>query len=117
MAESQQSESVCSIGEGIQIRGNLTGSGQLVVRGRIEGQITLDSHLTIEQTGLVVANVTANSITLSGRMQGDIEAADLVSVQESASMQGDIRAQEVEIADGATFRGRLDMDVPLPDTL
>jgi cytoskeletal protein CcmA (bactofilin family) len=117
MAESLQSESVCSIGEGIQIRGSLSGAGQLVVRGRIEGQITLDSHLTIEPSGTVVANVSANSITLSGQMQGDIEAAELVSVQPSATMQGDIRAQEVEIADGANFCGRLDMDVPLPDHL
>ena len=117
MAEAQASEPVCSIGEGIQIRGTLTGAGELVVRGRIEGQITLDSHLTVEQSGLVIANVSATSITLNGTMQGDIETADIVSVTQSATMQGDIRAQEVEIADGATFRGRLEMDVPLPDGL
>lgn len=117
MAETLNHDPVCSIGEGIQIRGTLTGSGQLIVRGRIEGQIILDNHLTVEDTGMIVANVTATSITLNGTMHGDIEAAALVSVNQAATMQGDIRAQEVEIADGAQFRGRLDMDVPLPNSL
>lgn len=110
-------ETLCSIGEGIQIRGSLTGAGELVVRGRIEGQISLSNHLTVEAGGMVVANVEAESITLNGTMHGNIEGAQLVQVNDQAVMQGDIRAQEVEIADGAQFLGRLEMDVPLPRDL
>lgn len=110
-------ETLCSIGEGIQVRGTLTGSGELVVRGRVEGQIMLSNHLTVAEGGTVVANVEAVSITLNGAMQGNIEAAQLVSVSRDATMEGDIRAEEVEIADGAQFVGRLEMDVPLPKNI
>jgi cytoskeletal protein CcmA (bactofilin family) len=110
-------ETLCTVGEGIQIRGNLSGSGDLVVRGRVEGQITLDNHLTIEAGGFVVANVAVQSITVNGAIEGDVEATDAVAISAGASMRGDIRAQEVEIADGASFQGRLEMDVPLPHDL
>jgi cytoskeletal protein CcmA (bactofilin family) len=111
------SDTLCTVGEGIQIRGNLSGSGDLVVRGRVEGQISLDNHLTIEESGFVMANVTVQSITVNGTIQGDVEATDTVAISAGASMRGDIRAQEVEIADGASFQGRLEMDVPLPHDL
>lgn len=110
-------EDLCTIGEGIQIRGTLTGSGDLLVLGRVEGQITLDNHLTVEATGKVFANVVVQSITVNGTVEGDVEAADIVAISTGARMHGDIRAQEVEIADGAQFRGKLDMDVPLPKDL
>jgi cytoskeletal protein CcmA (bactofilin family) len=107
----------CIIGEGIQIRGNLSGSGDLIVRGRIEGQIRLQDHLTIEDTGIIIANVEIRGLTVNGKLEGDIEAAESVAFSSTAKVVGDVRATQIEIADGARFRGRLDMDVPLPDDI
>lgn len=105
----------CVIGETIQIRGNLSGSGDLVVRGRIEGFISLQDRLIIEESGSVMATVESRDVTVNGTVNGDIDAVDTVSLNSSATMIGDIRAPQIEIQDGARFRGRLAMDVPLPE--
>ncbi len=105
----------CIIGEGIQIRGNLSGSGDLVVRGRVEGFISLQDHLTVEDTGTVVANIETRGVTVNGKMSGDIVASERVAISTSATVIGDIRAPEIEIEDGARFRGKLEMEVPIPN--
>jgi cytoskeletal protein CcmA (bactofilin family) len=110
-------DTACIIGEGIQIRGNLSGSGDLVVRGRVEGFISLQDHLRVEQTGIVVANIETRGVTVDGQMSGDIDASEQISISSTATVIGDIRAPEIEIADGARFRGKLDMEVPLPDDI
>lgn len=109
-----EADTPCIIGEGIQIRGNLSGSGDLVVRGRVEGHVALQDHLTVETTGVVVANIELRGVTVNGQMSGDIDATQTVAISSSATVIGDIRAPEIEIEDGARFRGKLEMDVPLP---
>ncbi len=107
----------CIIGEGIQVRGNLSGEGDLVVEGRIEGHISLQDHMIIETDGTVVADAEVQELTVNGKLSGNIDAADRVSISSSATVTGDIRAPRVIIEDGARFRGSIEMDVPLPDDL
>jgi len=102
------------IGKGIQIKGNLSGAGDIVVEGRVEGQIALKNTLTIEEAGEVQADVEVQSIVVNGRMAGNIEATDKVAISSTAQMVGDIRAPRVVIEDGARFKGSIEMDVKLP---
>jgi cytoskeletal protein CcmA (bactofilin family) len=107
-------ETACVIGEGIQIRGTLSGSGDLVIEGRVEGHIALEDHLTVEDSGTVIADVETRELTVNGEMSGNIEASQRVSMSDSAKVVGDIKAPRVVIQDGARFRGNIEMDVPLP---
>lgn len=104
----------CIIGRGIQIRGNLSGSGDLVIEGRVEGHVALQDHLTVEESGTVVADVETQELTVNGKMSGNIEASQRVSISSSALVIGDVHAPRVVIEDGARFRGNIEMDVPLP---
>ncbi len=101
----------------ITIRGNLTGSEDLLVEGRIEGTVTLKNHLMIEETGVVAADIDVEDLTVKGEMKGDITAAQSVSINKNARLVGNIRAPRVIIEDGARFRGSIDMDVELPEGL
>jgi cytoskeletal protein CcmA (bactofilin family) len=104
----------CVIGEGIQIRGNLSGSGDLVVRGRIEGHISLQDHLTVDDTGVVVADVATRSLTISGTISGNVDASEAVMVASNATVHGDIATNDLQIEEGACLIGRLTMDLDLP---
>ena len=104
----------CIIGKGIQIRGNLSGSGDLIVEGRVEGHIALEDHLTVEESGIVVADLETEELTVNGRMSGNIDAKQRVSISSSATVIGDLRSPRVVLEDGARFRGTIEMDVPLP---
>jgi len=110
-------EQIGIIGKGIVIRGNLTGGGDLVIEGRVEGQIALKNHLTIEATGKVQADIRAEELTINGEASGNIDASSKVSINANAKVAGDIKAPRVVIEDGAVFNGSVEMDVKLPDDI
>ena len=103
------------IGKGIAIRGNLSGGGDLVIEGTVEGQISLKNHLTIEETGVVRADIEAERLTIKGEASGNITASERVAILANAKVMGDIKAPVVIVEDGAGFKGNIDMDVRLPD--
>ena len=103
------------IGKGISIRGNLSGGGDLIIEGTVEGQIALKNHLTIEETGVVRADIEVERLTIRGEASGNIVASDRVAIMANAKVMGDIRAPVVVIEDGARFKGNVDMDIQLPD--
>lgn len=108
-------EGPCVIGSAITIRGNLTGSEDLMVEGRIEGTVSLKNHLSIEESGVVEADIEVEDLTVKGTMKGDITAAQSVSILTNAKVVGNVRAPRVIIEDGARFRGSVEMDVQLPE--
>lgn len=110
-------ESINIIGRGIVIRGSLSGGGDVVVEGRVEGQIQLKNHLTIESTGKVEADVRAEELTINGECSGNLDAASRVAINAAARVDGDIKAPRVVIEDGAIFNGTIEMDVKLPDDI
>src|SRR6476659_7232748 len=112
-----QGEQINIIGKGIVIKGSLTGGGDLVIEGRVEGQIALKNHLTIEGTGKVQADIRAEELTINGEASGNIDASQKVEIHASPKGAGDIKAPRVVIEDGAVFNGSIEMDVKLPDDI
>ncbi len=104
----------CIIGKNITIRGNLTGAEDLVIEGRIEGNVTLSNHLTVQSSGVVEADLDVEDLTVNGAVHGDIRASRSVSINADAKVVGNIRAPRIIIEDGARFKGRVEMDVQLP---
>jgi cytoskeletal protein CcmA (bactofilin family) len=111
------SDQINIIGKGITIRGSLSGAGDLVIEGRVEGPIALKNHLTIETSGQVEADIRADELTINGAASGNIDASTKVSISQSAKVNGDIKATRVVIEDGAVFNGSIEMDVKLPDDI
>ena len=107
----------CLISPEIQVRGNLSGSGDLVIQGRMEGHIALQAHVTVEENGTVVADVETQELTVHGKVSGNTDAAERISISNSATYVGDLRAPRIVLDDGARFRGTIEMDVPLPEDI
>lgn len=103
-----------TLGKGIFIKGDISGSEDLVVEGRIEGSVNLKNHLLVGQTGVLVADVQSEAVTVYGQIQGNISAATKIELNETAQVIGDLQAPSIYLADGARFRGRIQMEVPLP---
>jgi len=100
------------IGEGILVKGRISGSVDLTIGGGVEGQISLDSSLTIEPTGNVVADVDAHSVIVRGVFSGNLVASDLIHLNSQAVVTGNLRAPRIVLDEGARFKGHIDMDVP-----
>jgi cytoskeletal protein CcmA (bactofilin family) len=100
-----------NIGPSVHIKGTLSGREDLTVDGRVEGKITLREHqLTIGANGHIEAELQAKAIVVHGKVVGNVIAEHRVEVAASGTVHGDIRAPRVSIADGAMFRGTIDMD-------
>jgi len=103
-------EESVSIGKSIVIKGEVSGSEDLTIEGQVDGRIQLRDHtLTIGSSAHLQAHIVAKSIIVVGQVTGDLTAYEKVDIRESASVEGDIVAPRVAIADGATFRGSIDM--------
>jgi cytoskeletal protein CcmA (bactofilin family) len=98
------------IGKSIVVKGELRGSEDLTIEGQVEGKIALKQHvLTIGTHGRIRAQVLAKSVVVLGEVIGNIEAAEKVAIRDEGSVEGDIKAPRVAIAEGAKFRGGIDM--------
>ena len=99
-----------NIGKSVVIKGELNGSEDLTVEGHVEGKIELRQHaLTIGPNGKIKAQVFAKSVIVLGAVTGNITATESVGLRDSGSVDGDIAAPRVAIAEGAHFRGSIDM--------
>jgi len=102
---------VANIGKSLHIKGELSGNENLTVEGKVEGKITLNGYsVTIGQNGLVIAEIHAKSVVVGGQVRGNITADENVEVAATGTVLGDVRAPRVVLADGAHFKGSIDMD-------
>jgi len=101
---------IVNIGKSVVIKGELNGSEDLTIEGHVEGTIQLREHvLTIGPNGRIKAQVFAKSVIVLGEVMGNVTASDKVDIRDNGSVDGDIVAPRVAIAEGAHFRGSVDM--------
>src|SRR5688572_17787792 len=101
---------VVNIGKSVVIKGELNGSEDLTIEGHVEGKIELKDHvLTIGPNGKIKAQVFAKSVIVLGEVHGNVTATEKVDIRDNGSVDGDIISPRVAIAEGAHFRGSVDM--------
>jgi cytoskeletal protein CcmA (bactofilin family) len=99
-----------NIGKSVVINGEVTGSEDLYLDGQVEGSIDLaGNRLTIGPNGKVKANITCRSVSIGGKLEGNIRATDRVDLRQTAIVLGDIATQRISIEDGAYFKGGVDI--------
>jgi cytoskeletal protein CcmA (bactofilin family) len=100
-----------NIGQSVQIKGELKGNEDLTIDGMVDGKILVKDHsLTIGANGRITAEVHAKTVVVVGQVVGNITADDKVEIAPSGSVEGDLRAPRVALADGARFKGSIDME-------
>jgi len=100
-----------NIGPSIQIKGELQGDEDLTIDGRVEGKIELRDHnLTIGPNGKIKADLHATTIVIAGDVQGNAYAKERVEIAPTGRLNGDIASPRITIADGAHFKGSVDME-------
>ena len=101
---------VVNIGKSVVIKGELNGSEDLTIEGHVEGRIELKDHvLTIGPNGKIKAQVFAKAVIVLGEVNGNITASEKVDIRDGGSVDGDMISPRVAIAEGAHFRGSVDM--------
>jgi cytoskeletal protein CcmA (bactofilin family) len=102
-----------TIGKGLFIKGEITGSESLFIDGKVEGSINIPGNrVTVGRNGQVAANISAREIVVLGKVRGNVAATDRVDIRAEGSLSGDVAAARISIEDGAFFKGGIDIRKP-----
>jgi len=102
-----------TIGKGLFIKGEISGSESLYIDGKVEGSINLPGNrVTVGRNGQVAASITAREIVVLGKVRGNMTATDRVDIRAEGSLSGDVAAARISIEDGAFFKGGIDIRKP-----
>ena len=99
-----------SNGQSIVIKGDISGSEDLVIAGRVEGSITLDGRvLTLAQGSHVLGEIAAGTVVVSGTVEGTIEAETRLDIKSTAVVAGQLSTARLVVADGSQITAKVDM--------
>jgi cytoskeletal protein CcmA (bactofilin family) len=99
------------IGEGLSIEGDVTSDEEVVVQGNLRGKLSSSDAVSIGPGSVVQADIAGQSVSIAGQVTGDVTAPERVDIQAGGRLVGDVKAARFTIADGASFKGAVDMEV------
>jgi len=109
------SRTSASIGKGIIIVGDVTGTEDLFVDGSVEGKLTFENcSLTIGPNGNVKADVTAREVIVRGRVEGKVIGTDRVAISETGEVAGEVNTEKLSVEEGGILRGKVETGKPAP---
>jgi len=97
------------IGKFLSIEGDIESDEDLRVDGNVKGRIATRGDLVVGASGVIEAEIDTRNLEIAGQVFGDIRAAQKVEITEGGRAVGDVKAQRILIADGAVFKGNVDM--------
>lgn len=92
----------------LAIEGKIEGAGHVRIAGKFKGDVKVQGNLTIDQGAKVAGGVTANKVTLAGELDGNIESAQQVELQQTGVINGDLKAGTLTVAAGSRIRGHVE---------
>ena len=114
-AEPQTAHSGTFFGPNVTIEGTVTGSEPILIEGTVRGKINLTGELRVGTKARIEATVHAKNVTVEGKLTGDISADERVELVASSTVEGNIKAPKIVVAEGARFRGSVDMGSTKPN--
>jgi len=90
----------------VEIKGSIKFQKELLIDGKVEGEINSDGVLTIGENADIHGEIKTKSITVFGKVHGNITVAERCELKSKCTLQGDLKAARLVIEDGATFIGK-----------
>jgi cytoskeletal protein CcmA (bactofilin family) len=94
---------------GTSVKGELSGSTDVQIEGEVEGEVAVDALVVVGAGGSVRGPLRGRLVWVAGRVAGKVIAAERLEVAATGSVEGDLAAPRVVIAEGAFFRGQIEM--------
>ena len=99
------------IGSSIVVDGEISGEEPLTILGTVKGKVASASAVAVEAGATVEADIEGQSVTVSGKLTGNVTARERLELRPDSRMIGNAKAPRIVVADGAVFKGNVDMDV------
>jgi cytoskeletal protein CcmA (bactofilin family) len=97
------------ITEGVKFKGQISGRAEIVIDGEVEGRLDVQAAVVVGPNGKVNGDIVAKSVSVGGKVLGNVKASETFELQASGRIEGDVTAPRVVIAEGAFFKGNVEM--------
>jgi cytoskeletal protein CcmA (bactofilin family) len=94
----------------VELKGTLRFSGELTFDGKLEGDIHSEGALNLGDNAVVKGNITANSVVVRGKINGNVTAKEKIDIKTKTELFGDIRAARLVMEEGVTFVGQTEVN-------
>ncbi len=99
------------LGSSLQVKGEITGTEDLLIDGAAEGLILLDERkLTVGAMAKVMADINARDVVVYGYVKGNVRAKGRIEIKKDGSIIGNLTTAQIMIEDGADFKGSIEID-------
>jgi cytoskeletal protein CcmA (bactofilin family) len=98
-----------TLGKGCEITGKLTFDGTVQIDGRVDGEIEAQETVLVGETAVVKAQITADSIIITGTVNGDVTARRRLEIRAPGKLYGNIATPSLVVHDGVIFEGKCAM--------
>jgi cytoskeletal protein CcmA (bactofilin family) len=102
-------EDTTIISSGMKVEGKVSSSGSIRLDGTVQGDIDCQGNVTIGEQGKVYGKVDGLSITIGGKVEGEIKAKEKLILESKANLKGDIFTKILVVESGARFDGKSNM--------
>ena len=99
------------IGSSIVVDGEISGEEPITILGTVKGKVAVAQGVIVEAGATVEADIEGQTVTISGKVTGNVTAREKLELRPESKMVGNAKAPRIVVADGATFKGNMDMDV------
>jgi cytoskeletal protein CcmA (bactofilin family) len=104
------------LGSSLRVKGDITGTEDLMIEGLVEGQIQLDGRkLTVGPAAKVTADINARDVVVFGYVKGNVHAKGRVEIKKDGCVIGNLTTAQIMIEDGADFKGSIEIDRGTPE--
>ncbi len=90
----------------VEIKGSIKFTNDLTIDGKVEGEINSAGTLTIGENAEIKGEIKTKSVTVYGKVNGNITVEERCELKGHAVLHGDLKAARLVIEDGATFVGK-----------
>lgn len=103
-------QEISILSHGLKFEGKLSSEGNVRIDGDFTGDIIINGNLTLGEKSVVNGNIKATNITISGKVDGIVEAAEKMVLESSSRMIGDLSAKILVVNEGSVFDGKSKMN-------
>jgi cytoskeletal protein CcmA (bactofilin family) len=103
------------IGESVILEGEFNGHGNIVIEGKLTGNLSTDGHVLIGEKAEINANIKAGSAFISGKVVGDVSLSDSIDIAKTANIQGDIKAGSIAVESGCQINGKISVGAKISE--